>query len=189
MDNHVFQSAVDYVIRNEGGYVDHPNDPGGRTKYGITAVSFAEFFGREPQPGEIKAITLEQAKEIYFKNYWLKNRCDEMVSQAVATAVFDASVLFGVKSAAKFAQLAARMQGQINLATDGIIGPATLSALNTQNEILFIYGLKGVLTSHVMSLIKGNPKLADFKRGWISRINRLSTLVKCQPPPKNFVRV
>jgi len=88
-----FEKALKFVLKWEGGYANDPNDPGGETKFGICKRSYPEL--------DISKLTLEQAKEIYYKNYWLKSGCDEL-PYPFNIIVFDTAVNMGRRRAIEF---------------------------------------------------------------------------------------
>ena len=85
-----FEKALKFVLKWEGRYSNDPNDPGGETKYGISKRSYPEL--------DISKLTLKQAKEIYYKNYWLKTGCDEL-PYPFNIIVFDTAVNMGRRRA------------------------------------------------------------------------------------------
>jgi len=88
-----FEKAIKFILKWEGGYSNDPNDSGGETKYGISKKSY---------PNEdIKNMTLERAKEIYYQNYWLKTNCNKLPSP-LNLIVFDTAVNCGRNRANKF---------------------------------------------------------------------------------------
>ena len=88
-----FETALKFVLKWEGGYSNDPNDPGGETKYGISKRSYPEL--------DISKLTLKQAKEIYYQNYWLKIGCDEL-PYPFNIVVFDTAVNMGRRRAMEF---------------------------------------------------------------------------------------
>ena len=88
-----FDKAVKFTLKWEGGYSNDPNDPGGETKYGISKRSYPEL--------DISKLTLKQAKEIYYQNYWLKAGCDGL-PYPFDIIVFDTSVNMGKRRALEF---------------------------------------------------------------------------------------
>ena len=87
-----FEKAIKFVLRWEGGYSNDPNDPNKETNFGISKKSF---------PFEdIKNMTLERAKKIYYENYWLKNNCDKL-NFPINLILFDTSVNCGRNRAEK----------------------------------------------------------------------------------------
>lgn len=88
-----FDKALKFVLKWEGGYSNDPNDPGGETKFGISKRSYPEL--------DISKLTLEQAKEIYYQNYWLKSGCNELPFP-FNIVVFDTAVNMGRRRAMEF---------------------------------------------------------------------------------------
>jgi len=87
-----FEKAVQFVLKWEGGYSNDPRDPGGETKFGICKRSYPEL--------DISKLTLKQAKEIYYQNYWLKAGCDKTI-YPLNIIVFDTAVNMGRSMAEK----------------------------------------------------------------------------------------
>lgn len=92
-----FEQAFDLVIGHEGGYVNDPQDPGGETKFGISKRAYPNL--------DIKNLTIEQAREIYLRDYWLGAGCDHIADAAMAILLFDCAVNQGI---ARAKQLAAK---------------------------------------------------------------------------------
>lgn len=93
-----FERAFEIVVGAEGGYVNDPQDPGGETKYGISKRVYPSF--------DIKNLTLEQARGIYFEDYWLKAGCDQIADARLAILVFDCAVNQGVSRARQIFSIA-----------------------------------------------------------------------------------
>ena len=91
--NKDFDKALKFILKWEGGYSNDPRDPGGETKFGISKRSYPEL--------DISKLTLEQAKEIYYQNYWLKAGCDELPFP-FNIVVFDTAVNMGRRRAIEF---------------------------------------------------------------------------------------
>jgi len=87
--------AFEIVIGVEGGLVDDPADPGGLTKFGISQKSYPQL--------DIRNLTPEQAKDIYYQDYWLAAACDHITNEALAILVFDCAVNQGVSRAKQIA--------------------------------------------------------------------------------------
>lgn len=116
-----FETALDHVLKFEGGYVDHPEDPGGATNLGITRDTLARYRGRAVSKAEIRALDRDTAHAIYRRLYWDELRCDDMPA-GIDFALFDAGVNQGTGRAARLLQTALQVR------VDGIIGPVTLGA-------------------------------------------------------------
>lgn len=113
-----FDMAFERLIGHEGGYVNHPDDPGGETNWGITLRTAREA----GYAGSMRDLTREQAREIYRTAYWGRARCDEY-DGAIAFQVFDAAVNHGIGNSIRFLQRAA------SVAADGSMGPITMAAI------------------------------------------------------------
>lgn len=107
-----FHKAFGLLMGHEGGFVDDPNDPGGRTKYGISQRSYPDL--------DIKNLTLREARRIYYEDYWQAVRADNLPGW-LRFDVFDGAVNSGPKQSIKWLQFA------VGAAQDGIIGNETLS--------------------------------------------------------------
>ena len=89
-----FKSSLKQVLIHEGGYVDHPRDPGGATNKGVTLKTFRRFYGKSQTKNDLKKITNKQLQKIYKKGYWDKCQCDELPA-GVDYVAFDQAVNSG----------------------------------------------------------------------------------------------
>jgi len=152
-----FDQAFDVLIKHEGGYVDHPSDPGGRTNYGISQRAY---------PSEdIRNMTLERAKQIYRRDYWDACRCDELRGD-IGFHVFDAAVNSGVRRASLWLQAAA------GATPDGKIGPQTIAAANAMDPSDVVRMISGIRLRFMTDL----STWPSFGRGWTRRIANNLTL-------------
>jgi lysozyme family protein len=117
-----FDAALAHVLTFEGGYSDHPSDPGGATNLGITIDVLSAYRGQRVSKDEVRALTKAEAAAIYRSRYWDAVSCAALPAGA-DLAVFDCAVNQGVGRAARFLQQAA------NVRADGRIGPVTLAAV------------------------------------------------------------
>jgi lysozyme family protein len=117
-----FDSALAHVLKYEGGYSDHPMDPGGATQLGITRAVLARYRGRPVSKAEVRALTRADAAAIYRADYWEPARCGELPS-GLDLAVFDCAVNQGVGRATRLLQQA------VGVKVDGKIGAMTLAAV------------------------------------------------------------
>jgi lysozyme family protein len=118
-----FDVALKHVLKFEGGYSDHPRDPGGATKFGITHGVLKQHRGRAVSKDDVRKLTLNEAAEIYRSRYWNAASCDAL-PRGLDLAVFDCAVNQGVGRASRFLQRAAKVTA------DGQIGPITLAAVS-----------------------------------------------------------
>lgn len=149
----------------EGGYVNDPDDPGGETKYGICKSSYSHV--------NIKALTIEQAAEIYRRDFWDKLRLSDIRNQTIADEIFDTAVNCGPGTAARITQVAINLTNypEPDIAVDGVIGPSTLAAINNHKSLSALYkALNGLQFMHYTKIVEGNPKQEKFFRGWLKRV-------------------
>ncbi len=171
-----FEKAFELLIEDEGGFVNDANDPGGATKYGITKKTYELFVGRSVTILDMKALTLDVAKEIYFKNYWNPLSCEYINETPIAICIFNTGVLHGLVPAAKTAQRVASLHSAATLKIDGIIGSETVKILNMMQSKVFLKLFHKLLLERIEKLVFNDPKLAKFKKGWENRTHRLLTL-------------
>ena len=174
-NDNFFQTAIKKVLKNEGGYVNNPQDKGGATKYGIT-----EKVARQNEyAGNMKYLTENFAKEIYYKEYWLKCNCDiisKYYSFNLAFLIFDFAVNSGVSNASKKLQIVLNDLGNAELKTDGVIGKKTLleieKLIGSINLVEFNY------ISKILAYYTALNQFGIFGKGWINRVaNNLKFLV------------
>lgn len=150
-----FDQAFEKLIGHEGGYSNHPDDPGGETMFGVTSrVARANGYA-----GSMRDLPLATAKAIYRSSYWDSVRADEL-PDAVRFDVFDASVNSGPGQAVRFLQ---RATGSTD---DGRLGPLTMRAVKAMDPQLLDKRLNGYRLRFMCEL-KTWP---SFGRGWASRI-------------------
>lgn len=147
--------------RRKTGYVNHPNDRGGETKFGI-AANFDSV--------NIKTLTLDQAKAIYEKKYWFANQCDKM-EYPLNVLHFDACVNHGGKAAVKFLQ---RALGP-TVKTDGVLGPITLAKIKEYDATEISQLALKAREQFYYRLVELKPSQQVFMKGWMNRISGLQS--------------
>lgn len=156
-----FQSWFDWLMKWEGTtFENDPDDPGGATKFGIDQRS---------HPNEkIRDLTRERAAEIYWSEYWTKCRAHEMPAK-LGEVVANIAVNAGHSRAARWLQQAS------GITVDGVIGPATMHAVEGHNAISLAKAMLDRTEEHYRTIAKG--KLAKFLKGWLNRNNDLRKFV------------
>lgn len=157
-----FEKCLPLVLSHEGGYADHPADPGGATNRGVTKRVWEEWVGHEVTKDDIKALTVEDVTPLYRKRFWDACKCDDLHA-GVDYAVFDLAVNSGTGRAAKF------LQEAVGATPDGRIGPRTLSAANSFGPNLII----GKIYDRRESFYRSLPTFPTFGRGWLKRNNEV----------------
>lgn len=171
-----FDRAFDYTLNNEGGYTNNAADSGGATKYGITVTTLSRWRGKVCVAADVQTLGRDEAKAIYRKWYWDALRLDEVEKLIVATVLFDAAVLFGVRVSALRAQVVLFAIDPTS-PVDGIIGPKSLALLNSTAESVFITAFQTELRYRVNEIIRAQPKNESFRDGWSNRVDRFTTLI------------
>lgn len=150
-----FDIAFERLIGHEGGYVNHPEDPGGETNWGVTLRTAREA----GYTGSMRDLTRDQAKEIYRTAYWGRAQA-EQYDGAIAFQVFDAAVNHGIGQAIRFLQRA------VGVADDGAVGPVTLAAVRAMS-------VTDVLARFNAERLDFYTKLSTwptFGKGWARRV-------------------
>ena len=148
--------AIIKTLHNEGGFVNNPDDRGGPTNMGITQADI---------PGTpIQSITIAQAEAYYSENFW-KTFYSQIASQDIANKLFDMGVLFGVVTVVHL------LQSALGVTTDGVVGPATLEAINAADPTSLLTAFKSLLVTRALGIGSSNPSQRQFVAGWVRRIN------------------
>lgn len=169
------QTAILKVLQHEGGFVNHPLDPGGATNWGITQKVYEKFKGRRVTLEEMRRMPKSDAIAIYKRDYWDKVRGDSIRSYNVAFAMFDQAVNRGVSASVKQAQ---KVTGMIQ---DGIIGPATLNAINSMSETEFLEKYLAESIAAYKAIVARRPASDVFLDGWLKRVDSISDYVGVKP--------
>lgn len=154
-----FDKALQLVLKHEGGFVNHPRDPGGATNKGVTLQTFRRFFGASKTVDDLRAITAEQLAHVYRRGYWDKCCCDQLPG-GVDYAVFDLAVNSGPGRAAKFVQAA------VGATQDGAIGPHTLELVDNQDATVLI----NAICDRRRNFLQGLSTFDVFGQGWTKRV-------------------
>lgn len=172
-----FNKAMDVIRKHEGGYVDHPNDPGGATNYGISLrllKSLGDYgdFDRDGDvdKDDIKALSQDKADDIYHKEFWDKYKYDCIHDDRVATKVFDISVNCGPGTAARVIQKAVNaLRGNDALKIDGNLGEKSFLAINKLHPDDLLSQVVWFQKAYYRALCDEKPALEVFLRGWLTR--------------------
>jgi len=155
-----FEYAIEIVLKHEGGLVNNPADPGGLTNFGISQRSYPNV--------DIMRLTVEKASDIYFKDYWLKGRYNQIAHKELSAKVFDSAVNMGNRQANKLIQRACLAAGK-NIVVDGALGRKSFEAINSCDGNLLLAVFRSEMASYYRLIIAKKPSLAVFKNGWKRR--------------------
>ena len=153
-----FDECLAMLLSHEGGFVNHPKDPGGMTNLGVTKAVYDKYVGHESTEAEMRALTREDVAPIYKANYWDKAHCDDLPS-GVDWFVFDWGVNAGMSRPVK------AMQKVVGVVADGGVGPYTLRAIGAADSKMLVHKLHDARQSFYESL----KTFETFGKGWTRR--------------------
>ena len=173
----LFEEFWQKIIPVEGEYSDNRDDSGGKTRWGVTE-SVARRFG---YLGDMRALPLSMAKQIYKERYWGINNLDRVadLTPSIALELADTGVNMGPARAAEFLQRslnALNKQGKQypDVRVDGDIGPATINCLKMflhirggEGELVLLKCLNALQGAHYIRLVESRQKDEEFFYGWI----------------------
>ena len=154
-----FFKSLEIVLKHEGGFVDHPEDPGGATNKGITHKTYSDFLGRPLEDvSELKNIPYEHVQQIYKDGYWNRVKADQL-SSGVDFCIFDWAVNSGPGRAAK------ALQKVVMVTQDGAIAPITLAAVEEElpEEVI------EKITKEREEFYRSLRTFDTFGKGWLRR--------------------
>ena len=148
------------MLKSEGGFVNHPSDPGGMTNLGVTKTTWENWVGRESDEAEMRGLTPEKVEPLYKKKYWDAVRGDEIENGGVAYLLFDFAVNAGVGRSIKTLQTA------VGVTPDGGFGPMTMAAVQAVDPVDLIERFSQAKEDFYRSL----NTFATFGKGWLNRV-------------------
>ena len=154
-----FAKCLTEILRHEGGWADHPKDPGGATMRGITIGTYRQWKGRAVTKAELRAISDAEVAAIYKRNYWDKVRGDDLPA-GLDLVAFDAAVNSGPARGARWLQTA------LGVAADGKVGTKTVEAALAADTAATINRALDVRLSFLMGL----QTWPTFGKGWARRV-------------------
>jgi len=157
--------CLETILHHEGGYVNHPKDPGGETNLGVTKRVYEEFGGTK----DMKDLTREDVEPIYKKNYWDRVKGDDLPA-GLDLCVFDFGVNAGTGRAAKY------LQSLIGATPDGGIGPNTLKKLNDFIEETGLTETIRLYQDERQNYYESLSTFETFGKGWTRRVKETTEL-------------
>ena len=154
-----FKSALKHVLVHEGGWADHPEDPGGATMKGVTLTTYRRHFGKDRSKDDLRNISDQELEQIYRSGYWSKCHCDELPT-GVDYAVFDAAVNSGPGRGAKW------LQAAVGAKQDGGIGSNTLSRVEELDSIQ----VADSMCDRRLNFLRNLSTWSTFGKGWERRV-------------------
>ena len=159
-----YEHCLEMILHHEGGYVNHPKDPGGETNLGVTKRVYEEWGGDK----DMTDLLVEDVAPIYQKNYWDRCKCDDLPS-GLDLCVFDFAVNAGPSRSAKF------LQRLIGTTVDGGIGPNTLKAVHNYVEEVGLETAIEDYQSARQEYYEALDTFDTFGRGWTRRVEETTS--------------
>lgn len=154
-----FDSSLTQVLKHEGGWADHPKDPGGATMKGVTLKTYSDWLGRLASKDELRNIPDDHLSAIYKTRFWDAVKGDDLPA-GVDFAVFDMAVNSGPGRAVRM------LQAAVGAVPDGAIGPKTLAAVKAQDPAALIETYQ----KNRQHFLEALPTFATFGKGWTRRV-------------------
>jgi lysozyme family protein len=154
-----FELCLSHLLQHEGGYVNHPSDPGGRTNLGITQEVWEDWVDRKVTEEEMRGLTPAKVSPLYKEMYWDRVKGDQLPS-GVDYCVFDACVNSGVRRASQWLQTA------LGVEADGAIGPQTLAVVLVTLPSTTIINY----SAQRLKFLQGLSTWGTFGKGWERRV-------------------
>ena len=159
-----FEASLKAVLKHEGGFVNHPKDPGGMTNLGVTKKVWEEWVGHEVDEKAMRALTPEIVAPMYKKKYWDAVKADEM-PEGLDYLMFDFAVNAGVGRASKTIQKA------VGATPDGAIGAKTMQAIRDADQTKLVENFSKEKENFYRSL----ATFSTFGKGWLRRVAETKT--------------
>ena len=172
MTTPILMTALQFTLKEEGGFVDNPADHGGATNHGVTQATYDAWRDGLKQPRQsVKAISEAEVQGIYKLMYWAPAHCDRL-SLALSVCQFDWCVNHGAKGAT------ITLQQALNVTADGAFGPGTAAALAARDKGNFWQSYNDLRRNWYQAWVKAHPDQALFLKGWLARVDRLDGYVE-----------
>jgi len=157
-----WDACFEHLIKHEGGYVNHKDDPGGATNLGITQAVWEDWIDRAVSEENMKALTPAKVAPLYKELYWDRIKADKLPS-GVDYCVFDAAVNSGVSRAAKW------LQTTVGAVADGAIGEQTLKQVLLTNPLMII----DKYSANRLAFLQKLATWPTFGKGWERRVEEV----------------
>ena len=159
-----FSSSLIAVLKSEGGFVNHPSDPGGATNLGVTKKVWEAWIGKPVSISDMRNLTQAQVSPLYKKQYWDAVRGDDLPS-GLDYLVFDFAINAGVSRAIK------TLQKALSITDDGVFGNKTLESVSKADTTDLIIKFSDLKEQFYKSL----PTFSVFGKGWMRRVAEAKT--------------
>lgn len=167
-----FEVAIEYVLKNEGGFTDDARDPGGATQWGVIKTEYEKFLGKKLTSDDVRKMPLSTAKAIYMKEFWLPIKGDRYDTDAVAIAIMDTAVNKGLGGCMVC------LRDALDKEDLSRYGEDTIEAVNMVEPNHFLQRFSEAVLRYIEARIAKYPNMAWARKGWQNRAKRLPGLLK-----------
>jgi lysozyme family protein len=157
----MFKKCLELVLKSEGGYIDHKDDPGGRTNLGVTQRVWEEWVGHPVSEKDMKALTPEKVAPMYEMKYWRTSYCEKL-PQGLNLLVFSMAVNSGSGRAVKL------LQKCLGLVEDGVIGNITMGKIKELSPADLVERYSATRKA----FYEGLKLFPVFGSGWVNRVEK-----------------
>jgi len=158
-----FNEALKLLLKHEGGYTNHPSDPGGPTNFGITIHDYRKYIDKDGTASDVRAMNIDQAKQIYKSKYWDVQKCDDLPS-GVDYAIFDYGVNSGVGRSGKV------LRRQLGLPDNThVVTAAVVAAANKADAAALV----GKICDERLAFLQRLKTWPTFGKGWGRRVDEV----------------
>lgn len=166
-----FPPCLKEILHHEGGFVNHTKDPGGMTNLGVTKETYEEWIGHPVSEAIMRKLTPQLVAPLYKKKFWDTLKC-ESLPKGLDLCVFDFGVNAGVRRSARMLQRFLRIED------DGVIGPATLAAVEARKAVIGTHALIAFFQAERRVYYRSLPHFPTFGRGWLRRVDAVEKTAK-----------
>lgn len=166
-----FAPSLKEVLLHEGGFVNHPKDPGGMTNLGVTKQTYEDWIGHPVSEAIMRKLTPELVGPLYKKKYWDVLRC-EALPKGLDLCVFDFGVNAGTNRSGRY------LQRLVGAQQDGVVGPVTVKAVEALRSQVGTPELIDRFQDARRAYYKQLPTFPTFGRGWLRRVDEVEKTAK-----------
>lgn len=159
-----FKACLAEILHHEGGFVNHPKDPGGMTNLGVTKATYENWIGHRVNEAIMRKLTPQLVAPLYKAKFWDVLRCSSL-PVGLDLCVFDFGVNAGVSRSAKLLQMI------VGVEADGVVGPATIKAVKAKADELGVDGLIQHFQDARRAFYRKLKTFPTFGKGWLRRVD------------------
>lgn len=166
-----FNACLAEILKHEGGFINHSRDPGGMTNLGVTKQTYEEWVGHPVSEQIMRKLTPQLVSPLYKIKFWDTMKCENL-PKGLDLCVFDFGVNAGVRRSVRMLQRLLRVED------DGIIGPATLAAVEARKAVIGSHALIAFFQAERRVYYRSLPHFHTFGRGWLRRVDAVEKTAK-----------